>query len=175
MTNNTNDRKQCFPPQYHPACKLLILSTIPGDESLARGMYYAHKTNLFWDYMYRILMPGYNFFQPFSQDTPASERYQLLLQNNIALWDVISDCLSIDARDSSITDPKFNDIPGFIAGTQIKAILCNGGNAHGYLKESGQLAQLKIPIHICGSTSTSNRNNPFVTLTHWRDKITQYL
>ena len=40
--------KSSFPPEAGPGTRLLILGSLPGEVSLARGQYYAHPQNQFW-------------------------------------------------------------------------------------------------------------------------------
>jgi len=40
--------KEAFPPVIAPSARILILGTMPGEESLARKGYYANPRNQFW-------------------------------------------------------------------------------------------------------------------------------
>lgn len=40
--------KHCLPPLIDKASRVLILGTLPGDESLRRQQYYGHPRNHFW-------------------------------------------------------------------------------------------------------------------------------
>ncbi|UCJ09900.1 DNA-deoxyinosine glycosylase [Chitinophaga pendula] len=167
--NSGKKRITCFAPLFDQHSKILVLGTMPGNESLYQGMYYANTKNLFWDFMYRILVPDYPPYQLLDKDTPKQARYELLKANHIALWDIVADCFRSDNRDSKIIDPRFNDIAGFVKSTNIKAVICNGAKSNEYLEIAGQKPQIAIPVHILGSTSTSNQTNPFKTFGQWRD------
>ena len=164
-------RIYCFPPIIDNDCHILVLGTMPGNESLYHNKYYAHPKNLFWDYMYRILIPDYDFLQPVDMNVSFEERYGLLLKNHIAVWDVLSDCLRDGSSDSTITEKVYNTMADFIEDSKIKVIFCNGKPAFDFLKESGEMEQLKVPVIKLGSSSTSNHNNPFATLKHWREQF----
>lgn len=59
---------------------MLVLGTLPGEESLRRQQYYAHPRNLFWPIVFALFRstppPGYD------------ERVAFIATQRIALWDV---------------------------------------------------------------------------------------
>jgi len=73
--------KVCFPSIADKNAKVLILGTMPGEESLRKKQYYAHPRNAFWYIMERL----------FNIDSKVSyeERKSILKVNHIALWDVL--------------------------------------------------------------------------------------
>jgi hypoxanthine-DNA glycosylase len=72
--------KRSFPPIVDAQARILVLGTLPGEESLRRGEYYAHPRNLFWPIIFALF-----------GDTPAlsyAERLAFLSAHRIAVWDV---------------------------------------------------------------------------------------
>lgn len=57
---------------------------MPGIKSLEKREYYAHGGNQFWKIMFVL------FNEPFSNEY--EKKKQLLIRNNIALWDVLKYC-----------------------------------------------------------------------------------
>lgn len=97
--------KFSFAPIANKNSKVLILGTMPGERSLALQQYYGHAGNHFWKIIFLL------FNKPFSKDY--SERTQILLDNEVALWDVLEYCEGIGAADSAIKNEKPNDFRKF--------------------------------------------------------------
>jgi len=73
-----------FPPISHPTAEMLILGTMPSEKTLQLSQYYGHGGNHFW----KILFDLHN-------ESPTKDyerRKALLLENRIALWDVLKAC-----------------------------------------------------------------------------------
>jgi hypoxanthine-DNA glycosylase len=135
---------QSFPPIFNQKSRILILGTMPSVKSREAGFYYSHPQNRFW----RVLAAS--FEKPLPQS--AEEKTQLLLANKIALWDVLASCEITDSDDSTIRNPVYNDISGFINKTKIEKVLCNGKKAYKlYLN-----LKLSLPVLCMPSTSPAN-------------------
>ena len=72
--------KRSFPPIVDGRARVLVLGTLPGEESLRRGEYYAHPRNLFWPIIFALFgeAPPLNY----------AERLDFAAAHRIALWDV---------------------------------------------------------------------------------------
>lgn len=116
-------RKYSFPPVVDPHVKVLILGSLPGEESLRQTQYYAHSQNRFWE-----LVGGAIDVDLRSQ--PYEERLATLLAHRIGLWDVIADAHRRGSLDSAIRDAKDNDVRGLVASLpNLEAIAFNGRKA----------------------------------------------
>lgn len=103
--NHEKNIKTGFPAIADKNSKVLILGTMPGERSLLLQQYYGHGGNHFWKIMYAL------FEKPFNKDY--KDRKKLLLDNRIALWDVIQYCEGEGSADSAIINEKANDFASF--------------------------------------------------------------
>lgn len=83
-----------FPAIADPQSRVLILGSMPGVASLQAGQYYAHPRNQFWQLIAALFADA-----PL---TDYAQKQQLLLDNNIALWDVMHSCQRHGSLDSKI-------------------------------------------------------------------------
>ncbi|MBQ0066641.1 MAG: DNA-deoxyinosine glycosylase, partial [Phascolarctobacterium sp.] len=84
-----------FLPIINKHCTILILGSMPGIKSLTDQEYYAHPKNRFWSLM-QTLLTGKNELLTYAK------KKQLLLQNQIALWDTLAHCERNGSLDSNI-------------------------------------------------------------------------
>ena len=71
-------------------------------------------------------------FGGFYRQCLVDEKRELLLENKIALWDVIASCEITGSSDSSIKEVSANDISIILDSANIKAIYVNGKTAEKY-------------------------------------------
>lgn len=85
--------------------------------------YYAHPQNRFW----RVLAAVFGV----SRDklSTVEQKHGFLLENHIALWDVISECEISGASDSSIKNPVPNNLNSIIEASDIRAVFTTGKKA----------------------------------------------
>jgi len=88
--------KQSFPPIVDKKSKVIVLGSMPGEESLKAVEYYANSRNSFWKIMAELF--------EFDTSLKYDERTKILLKNKIALWDVVNSCERKGSLDSSIKD-----------------------------------------------------------------------
>ena len=138
-----------FPPIIDQNATTLILGTMPGAQSLAKHEYYGNKSNAFW----RILFSVFGAL-------PVPEDFQLkknlLLENQIALWDVLQNCERQGSLDLHIKNHKENDFDAFFSEfPNIQKILFNGKESHKFFtRKFGQIPHLSY--HVLPSTSPAN-------------------
>ncbi len=141
-----------FPPIAEETAKVLILGTIPGEESLRKNEYYANPKNSFWKIMASLF--GFDSLAQYE------ERTRILLENRIALWDVIKSCERKGSLDSSINNETIveNDFASFLTiCPNIRNIIFNGAKAEKeYFKRVlPKLSEIKFEIKYYRLPSTS--------------------
>lgn len=110
-----------FPPIENKNAELLILGSMPSEESLRAQRYYAHPRNAFWPIMMELLGGG--------SGLEYEDRAQLLIDHRIALWDTLKSCSREGSLDSSIIDASIetNDFNTFFrCHNNIRHIFFNG-------------------------------------------------
>jgi len=101
---------------------VLVLGTLPGEESLRRREYYAHPRNLFWPILYAL------FGAAMPDDYAA--RLAFARAQRVALWDVCEAGERVLSADSSIRREVPNPIPALLdAHPGIAAVAFNGSTA----------------------------------------------
>jgi len=113
-----------FSPIENKQAEVLILGSMPSEMSLQKQQYYGHQRNAFWPIMQAL----------FNEDSEMSysERKKLLIQNNIAVWDVLQSCHREGSLDAAIKMDtiKVNDFCAFFSmHTQLKLVCFNGAKA----------------------------------------------
>ena len=136
-----------FPPIADSRSKVLILGTIPGKESLRMTEYYGHPRNAFWKIIFKL----YNI--PFSSDYQF--KVETLLQNGIALWDVLRTCERQSSLDTDIKMEGPNDLRAFLsAHPGISKIFFNGKGAARYFAK--YFSGTSLPNQVLPSTSPAH-------------------
>ena len=121
------DEKISFPPSVSKGAKVLVLGSMPGEESLRQQQYYAYRFNVFWKIMGSLF--------GFSPELPYEERLALLRKNGVALWDTLRSCKRDGSLDTGIREPVPNDIPRLLHDyPTIRHIFCNGSASYNFLK-----------------------------------------
>ena len=114
--------KRSFPPILDDRARVLVLGTLPGEESLRRGEYYAHPRNLFWPILFALF-----------EATPIADyraRVDFVQAQRIALWDVVAAGERAASADAAIRREVPNAIPALLdAHPRIGAVAFNGGGA----------------------------------------------
>lgn len=110
-----------IPPIYDENSCILILGSFPSVKSREEMFFYGHRQNRFWKVTAAV----------FECDVPQTvdEKRKFLLQNRIALWDVIASCNITGSSDSSIKNVVPNDVSVIFEKGDIKKIFVNGKTA----------------------------------------------
>jgi hypoxanthine-DNA glycosylase len=116
-------RKRCFDPVVDQRTRLLVLGSLPGDQSLLRNEYYGNRQNRFWMLMSEVVGVA---LVPLDY----AARLQALLRHGVGLWDVVAEASRPGSLDSNIRERDDNDLPGLLQRfPHIAAIAFNGGTA----------------------------------------------
>ncbi len=113
-----------IPPLFDENSKTLILGSFPSVKSREAAFFYGHPQNRFWS----VLAAIYGIDKP----ETVEEKKKLILQNSLALWDVIASCEIVGSSDSSITDVTANDLSIIIENSKVDKIFVNGKTAEKY-------------------------------------------
>ncbi len=155
-----------IPPLFNSNSKILILGSFPSIKSREAGFFYGHPQNRFWKVISGVL----------GCETPntVNEKKTLLLDNRIALWDVIGECEIIGSADSAITNAKANDLSKIINEANILAIFTNGKKSNELYKKQIE-PKIGISAIYLPSTSPANAAWSVERLIHEWSIIKQYL
>ena len=146
----TNPLLLCFEPIADSNSEILILGSMPGQESLAAEQYYAHRRNAFWKIMSDLL--------GFDPDSSYEARLQELKTARIALWDVLQSCTRVGSLDSSIDAGSItvNDFQSFFrTHDKIHAVFFNGAMAESAYRQYVLPTVSTVPVSYMRLPSTS--------------------
>ncbi len=110
-----------FAPIVSDNASVLILGTMPSETSLLRQQYYGHTRNAFWPIMSELFGAA--------PELCYQRRKEVLMENGIAVWDVLQSCNRLGSSDSRINlaTIKTNDFRGFFTEYKsIKRVFFNG-------------------------------------------------
>ena len=111
-------------PIYNQKSKILILGSFPSVKSREEGFFYGHPQNRFWKVLAAI----------FNENIPQTiqEKKEFLLNNKVAVWDVIHSCEITGSSDSSIKNVEVNDLTRILNTADIKL-------SGAYTKDEGEI------------------------------------
>lgn len=130
-------------PIFNRDSKILILGSFPSVKSREGHFFYNHPQNRFWKVLAKI----------FNCEVPQTieEKKQFLLNNQIAVWDVIASCEIKGSSDSSIKHVVPNDLNRILSVSHIEQIYTNGNAAfqlyEKYCKSQTHMDAIKTAIH----------------------------
>ena len=154
-----------FEPVYSINSNILILGSFPSVKSRNENFYYAHLQNRFWKLIAKI----------YNEETPITveEKKNIILKNNLAIWDVIKSCDIVGSADNTIQNVEINDVNRLISKNNIKKVIFNGKKSFElYIKHNNKLANveyIELP-----STSPANAKYSFDKLYNiWCKALTE--
>lgn len=139
-----------FAPVYNKDSKILILGSFPSVKSREQQFFYGHPQNRFWKVIAGLV----------GCETPQTiaEKRAMLLEHQIAVWDVIAECEIIGSSDSSIRNVVPTDLNRILQEADIRQIYANGGTAK---KLFEKFQQKSCGRTVVGLPSTSPANAAF--------------
>ena len=114
-------------PVYNEHSRVLVLGSFPSVKSREAEFFYGHPQNRFWKVLAAV------FHRPVP--VTVEEKRALLLEEGVALWDVIASCEIRGSSDSSIKNAVPNDLTPIFETASIGAIYVNGKTAEKYYKK----------------------------------------
>ncbi|MGZ8181599.1 MAG: DNA-deoxyinosine glycosylase [Methylobacter sp.] len=140
----------CFEPIADCNAEILILGSMPGQESLAASQYYANRRNAFWKIMAELLQ--------FDPGSSYEARLHELKTARIALWDVLQSCTRVGSLDAKIDAGSItvNDFQGFFrTHGKIRAVFFNGAKAESAYRQHVLPTVNTVPVSYMRLPSTS--------------------
>jgi TDG/mug DNA glycosylase family protein len=141
-----------LPPVARADARLFILGSLPGDASLAARRYYAHPRNAFWRLVGRVIDEE---LDPLDYE----KRLDCLVENRIALWDVVAHATRRGSLDQAIRGAGHNPLADFFASfPDLEAVAFNGAIA----ALAGHRLLRGLPLTLINLPSSSPANTrPF--------------
>ncbi len=115
--------KLSFAPVVAPNTRVLVLGSLPGEQSLAAQRYYANPRNQFWRMIGAVTGQELETLE-------YSARLQALLAVGIGLWDVFAAGERTGSLDAAIRSGRTNDLVGLASSLpRLRLIAFNGAKA----------------------------------------------
>ena len=114
-------------PVFNEHSRALVLGSFPSVKSREAEFFYGHPQNRFWKVLAAV------FHRPVP--VTVEEKRALLLEEGVALWDVIASCEIRGSSDSSIKNAVPNDLTPIFKSASIEAVYVNGKTAEKYYKK----------------------------------------
>jgi hypoxanthine-DNA glycosylase len=142
--------KQGFPPVLDKNTEILIIGSLPGDESLRRQQYYGHPGNDFWRLTGNAI--GENL-----QGMDYETRLETLKSHRIGLWDVFKAGKREGSQDSNIREEEVNRFSILKEMAPELKLVCFNGKTSG--KYEPVLRAMGYETKVLPSSSGMNRRN----------------
>ena len=135
--------KSSFPAVAGGGARVLILGSLPGEQSLLMGQYYANPRNQFWRLMESVIGA-----ELVSLTYPA--RLDSLLSAGVGLWDTIGSATRVGSLDADIRGHRPNPLRALTDTLPfLRAVAYNGAKASAVgrvlLGDDSRLTQITLP------------------------------
>ena len=168
---NVDETRTSLRPVVGTHLRVLVLGSMPGEESRRIEQYYAHKRNRFWRVMGDLL--------GFDPTTEYAERIEELTRHGVGLWDVLRACERHGSLDSKIR--RESEVPNAIGelvqnNESLALVALNGGKAAEVFHRRIAPVPRLVNIVQLPSTSPANAAVPYDALRKvWGDSLMPYL
>ena len=149
-------------PVFDGNSRILLLGTMPSPKSRQEGFYYMHPQNRFWPVLGAVLN------LPVPPDREGKRA--LLLENHIALWDVLASCEISGSADSSIRQPEPNNFSLIFSKAVIRMVFTTGKTAQRWFERFSDRQSICLP-----SPSPANRRVNWEELLNAYRRLLDYL
>ncbi|MBR2869621.1 MAG: DNA-deoxyinosine glycosylase [Clostridia bacterium] len=110
-----------IPPLFDGESKTLILGSFPSVKSRETAFFYGHPQNRFWIVAAKVL--------GCPKPETVEEKKKMILENHLAMWDVIESCDIEGSADSTIRNVTANDLSVILKNSKVDKIIVNGKTA----------------------------------------------
>ena len=134
-------RKASFPPVVAADTRILVLGSLPGEQSLAAQRYYAHPQNRFWHLIGRVIGRE---LEPLDYEA----RLAAILTAKIGLWDTVASARRAGSLDAAIREAEHNPLAELAASLpELRAVGFNGKTSAGIgMPQLAHTALALIPL-----------------------------
>jgi hypoxanthine-DNA glycosylase len=140
--------KRGFPAVLDENTEILILGSLPSDESIRKQQYYGNPGNDFWRLVGQAI--GENL-----QDMAYEKKLETLKRNRIGLWDVFKAGSREGSQDSKIGDEEINNFSGLKEMVPVLRLVCFNGRKAGEYEPL--LREMGYETKVLPSSSGANR------------------
>ncbi|MDI9395594.1 MAG: DNA-deoxyinosine glycosylase [Euryarchaeota archaeon] len=150
--------KRCFPPVLDKNTKILILGSLPSDESIRKQQYYGNPGNDFWRLLGQVL--GEDL-----QGMDYDRRLEVLRHKSIGLWDVFKAGIREGSLDAGIESEELNDFSELkILAPELRLVCFNGKKAGEY---ESLIRKMGYETKVLPSSSGANRRFSEKRIMEW--------
>jgi double-stranded uracil-DNA glycosylase len=157
-----NARKRCFEPVVNERTRILILGSLPGEQSLVRQEYYGNRQNKFWELVGAVIDVDL-------RSLPYEARLESLLTHSVGLWDVIAEAERKGSLDANIRNESHNALEELVQTLPaLRAVAFNGGTAARIGRKRLRLFTNRLVLVDLPSSSPTNTQAFSVKLQAWK-------
>ncbi len=152
-------KKKCLTPIIDSNTQVLILGSLPGEESIEKQQYYGNPGNDFW----RLIN------EAIGEDITALDyeaKIQKLQEYGIGLWDVISSGERKGSMDSNIKNEEINEFSNLMNIAPNLRLVCFNGKKAGKLENL--FREYAIETKVLLSSSGANRGYSEKRMIEWK-------